>query len=206
VRPEVVGYQPQLDTLVGFVEGRVEGRVLDAALATEEMRALLGVFEDPRYPAATNAFRKLHNGADRTSLGGLVNSEGIIEAFLRQADVPFRPAKRYGTLYSLILSAVPGYVDPPPEFVTEKILPADDTLSDSAKKKWIKQRVKELFRYADKPPRWIQAADWPIRNGRPLVFVGQVAVDAADLFHDKGAVYVFFDPAGGGFETVAQFY
>lgn len=206
MRPEVAGYQPQLDTLVGFVEGRVDGPALDAALASEEMRTLLGVFEDPRYPATTNFFRKLHNGADRTSLGGLVNSEGIIEQFLARADVPFKPLKRYGGVYSLILGAVPDYADPPMEFITEKILPADDKLSDSAKKKLIKQRAKELFRYTDKPPRWIQGADWPIRDGHPLIFVGQVTVDAPELFHDKGAVFVFFDPNGGRFETVAQFY
>jgi hypothetical protein len=206
VRPEVVGYQSQLDTLVGFVEGRVDAPALDTALATAEMQTLLGVFEDPRHPATTNFFRKLHNGASRTSLGGLVNSEGIIEQFLSKAEVPFKPLKRYGSLYSLILSAVPDYADPPMEFITEKILPADDTLSDTAKKKLVKQRVKELFRYTDKPPRWIQGADWPIRHGHPLVFVGQVAVDAPELFHDKGAAFVFFDPDGGGFQTVAQFY
>jgi hypothetical protein len=206
MRPEVAAYQLQLDTLVGFVEGRVDGSALDAALSMEEMRALLGVFEDTRYPASTNAFRKLHTGANRTSLGGLVNSEGIIEQFLRQADVPCQPVKRYGNLYSLMLTAMPSYADPPIEFIIEKILPADDTLSDAAKKKLIKQRAKELFRYTDKPPRWIQGADWPIRDGRPLVFVGQIAIDAPELFHDKGTVYVFFEPGGRGFETVAQFY
>jgi len=206
VRPEIAGYQPQLDTLVGFVEGRVDGLALDAALGSAQMQSLLAMFEDPQYPASTNFFQKLHNGANRTSLGGLVNSEGIIEQFLGKAEVPFKPLKRYGNLYSLILSAVPNYVDPPVEFITQKILPADQTLSDTAKKKLTKQRVKELFRYTDKPPRWIQGADWPIRDGRPLIFVGQIAVDAPELFHDKGAVFVFFDPSGGGFETVAQFY
>ena len=63
-----------------------------------------------------------------------------------------------------------------------------------------------MFRYTDKPPRWIQGADWPIRDGRPLIYVGQIAVDAPELFRDKGAVFVFFDPSGCGFETVAQFY
>lgn len=206
MHPKVVDYQSQLETLVDFIEGRIDGSALDAALATAEMRALLGLFEDSRYPATTNTFRKLHNGANRTSLGGLVNTEGIIEAFLRQADVPFNPVHRFGNLYSLILSAVPDYVDPPMEFIIDQILPADNTLSDAAKKKLIKQRVKELFRYVEKPPRWIQGADWPIRNGHPLVFIGQLPVDAPELFHDKGAVYVFFDTVGSGFETVAQFY
>jgi hypothetical protein len=58
----------------------------------------------------------------------------------------------------------------------------------------------------DKPPKWIQSPDWPTRNGKPLVFVGQLSVDAPELFHDKGAAYVFYNPDTGGFETVAEFY
>src|SRR6185503_13052446 len=57
MRPEVAKYQPQLDVLVSFAEGRLDGPALDAALATEEMKTLLGVFEDPRYPALTNHCR-----------------------------------------------------------------------------------------------------------------------------------------------------
>jgi hypothetical protein len=184
----------------------VEGPTLDAALATEEMKALLGVFADARYPALTDHFRRLHNKQDRSSLGGLVNSEGIIEDFLKKADVSFQPAKRFGNAYSWILKTVPDYLDPPLEFMTEMIIPVDTSLSEAQKKKLIKERLKEYFRYIDKPPRWIQGPDWPIRNGTPLIFIGQVPIDASDLFHDKGAAYVFFDVVGGGFETVAQFY
>ena len=206
MRPELAKYQPHLDVLVSFVEGRLDGPALDAALATEEMKSLLGVFEDPRYPALTNHYRRLHNGQDRTSLGGLVNSEGIIEDFLQKAEVGCRPAKRFGSLYSLILKAVPEYLDPPLEFLIEKVVPSDGGLSDTQKKKVIKERLKEYFKYLDKPPKWIQSPDWPIRDGKPLVFVGQLSIDAPDLFHDKGAAYLFYDPDKGDFETVAQFH
>lgn len=206
MRPEVAKYQPQLDVLVSFAEGRLDGPALDAALVTEEMKTLLGVFEDPRYPALTNHCRRLHNKQDRATLGGLVNSEGIIEDFLQKAEVAFHPTKRFGSLYSLILKAVPDYLDPPLEFMTEKVVPTDADLSDSQKKKLIKERLKEYFKYVDKPPKWIQSPDWPIREGKPLVFIGQLSIDARELFHDKGAAYLFYDPANGGFETVAQFY
>jgi hypothetical protein len=206
MRPEVATYQPQIDILVCFAEGRLEGSVLDAALATEEMKALLSVFEEARYPALTNHYRRLHNKQDRTSLGGLVNSEGIIKDFLKKAEIAFNPANRFSNIYSLILKAVPDYLDPPLEFITEKIVPHESDLSDSKKKKLIKERLKELFKYLNKPPKWIQSPDWPIRDGKPLVFIGQLTVDAPELFHDEGAVYLFFDPAKGDFETVAQFY
>ena len=205
MRPEVANYQPQLDVLVSFAEGRLDGPVLDAALATEEMKALLSVFEAARYPALTNHYRRL-NSQDRTTLGGLVNSEGIIEDFLQKAEVAFTPAKRYGSLHRLILKAVPDYLDPPREFMTEKVVPTDDELSETKKTKIIKDRLKELFKYLDKPPKWIQSPDWPIRDGKPLIFIGQLSVDAPELFHDRGAAYLFYDPGKGNFETVAQFY
>jgi hypothetical protein len=170
------------------------------------MKALLSVFEEPRYPALTNHYRRLHNKQDRTTLGGLVNSEGIIEDFLQKAEVGFHPAKRFGSIYRLILKAVPEYLDPPLEFMTEKVVPLDGDLSDAKKTKLIKERLKEYFKYVDKPPKWIQSPDWPIRDGKPLVFVGQLSIDAPELFHDKGAAYLFFDPANGAFETVAQFH
>lgn len=206
MRPEVAKYRPQLDILVSFAEGRLDGAALDAALVTEEMKALLSVFEEARYPALTNHYRRLHNNQDRTTLGGLVNSEGIIEHFLQKAEVSFHPAKRFGSLYSLILKAVPEHLDPPMEFMIGKVVPSDSNLSDTQKKKLIKERLKEYFKCVDKPPKWIQSPDWPIREGKPLVFVGQLSIDAPELFHDKGAAYLFYDPAKGEFETVAQFY
>lgn len=205
MRSEVANYQPQIGILASFTEGRLDGPALEAALASEEMRTLLSVFEDPRYPASTNDYRRLQK-QDRVTLRGLVNSEGIIERFLQTAGVDFRPARRYRDIHSLILKAVPEYLDPPLEFMIEKIIPLDAALNETQKRRLIKERLKECFRYLEKPPKWIQSPDWPITDGKPLVFIGQIAIGPSDLFHDTGAAYVFFDPADGRFETVAQFY
>src|SRR5687768_5584289 len=109
MRPEIAKYQRELEVLVDFVEGRLDGPALKATVATDEMKSLLGAFEDPRYPAATNHHRRLSQ-QDLTSLGGLVNAEGIVAQFLGQAEVSFQPVKRFGGLYSLILKAVPKYL------------------------------------------------------------------------------------------------
>lgn len=206
MHPKVEKYQPQLNTLINFVEGRLDGPALDAALATEETKSMLSVFEDARYPHTTNHFRRLHNGQDRTTLGGLVNSEGIIEDFLRKADVDFQAAKRFRNAYSLILQSLPDYLDPPLEFIIENIIPLETDLTDSQKKKLIRERLKENFKYTSKPPKWLQNPEWPIRAGKPLIFVGQITLDASALFHDNGMAYVFYDPTTGDFETIAQFY
>jgi hypothetical protein len=206
MQSDLAKFAPQLDVLVAFVEGRLDGSSLDAALATDEMKTLLSSFEDPRYPAITNHFRRLHNKQDRTSLGGLVNSEGIIEDFLRKAEVAFTAVKRYSSAYRLLLRALPKYVDPPMDFLAEHVIPRDEGLSDAQKAKTIKERIKAQFRFVSKPPSWIQNPEWPIRDGKPLVFLGQIQIDSPELFHDTGAAFLFYDPSDGSFETVAQFH
>ncbi len=205
MRPELAGFTSQLEVLIAFVEGRLDGPSLDAALGTDEMKTLLSSFEDPRYPAISNHLRRLQKQQGK-SLGGYVNSEGIVEDFLRKGEVDFTAAKRYSSAYRLILGAIPKYVDPPLDYLLEHVLPKDESLSESKKSKIIKERIKEQFRFVSKPPAWVQSGDWPIRNGKPLVFIGQIPIDAPDLFHDSGAVFLFYDPVNGGFETVAQFY
>ena len=206
MRPEFAAYQPQIEILVSFVEGKIDGRELDAALATEEMKSLLSTFEDVRYPASTNHHRRLHDNQNRASLGGLVNSEGIIEDFLKKAGVEFQSARRFGKIYTLILKTLPKYLDPPLEYITEKVLPSDSALSDAQKQKLMKERFKEYFRFLSKPPNWIQNPDWPIHEGKPLTFIGQIEIESSELFHDDGAAYVFCDPSTGSFETIAQFH
>lgn len=208
MRPEVAKYQPQIDVLIGFAEGRLDVPALDTGLGTREMRSLLKVFMDRRDIVRPDYLQRLLE-EDRDELRGLVNIEGTVEEFLEVAEVPCRAAQRYGTAFSLFLAAVPRFVDPPLEFVTERIISfetiLDGTMSPNAKKKLIRERIKEQFRYVDKPPRWVQDPDWPIQDGKPLLFVGQIPIDASELFHDRGAAYVFYNPDKGCFETVAQF-
>lgn len=202
---EITKYSTQISLLVAFVEGRLDGAQLDAALVNGEMKSLLGLFENIQYLHSSNHYLRLLE-QDRVSLRGLVNTEGIIEHFLQQAEVPFKPARRYGSVYSLILGALPDYLDPPLEFLLEKVVPADENLSDTKKKQCIKERLKQLFKYAEKPPKWLQSAEWPIENGMPLYFIGQVKINAPELFHDNGMAYLFFNPEHGKFETITQFY
>ena len=54
-------------------------------------------------------------------------------------------------------------------------------------------------------PRWLQGAEWPFREGRPLCFVGQL--DAAvrrDGCLRRTAFYVFWNPQTGESKTIQQ--
>ncbi len=75
----------------------------------------------------------------------------------------------------------------------QHVLPqAPPNLKQSQLKKWLREKLKELFRCAQKPPRWIQGDCWAFRDNRPLVFLGQFNVSG--YFHDEATVYVFHDP------------
>ena len=46
-------------------------------------------------------------------------------------------------------------------------------LSESQRKKYVKDRCKTLF-YLEKKhyPHWVQESEWPIKNGKPLRYIG----------------------------------
>ena len=57
-------------------------------------------------------------------------------------------------------------------YVDEEIIDkAPEELNEKDKKKWIKQRIKETFKYEKKPPEFAQEGVWPQdEDGNFLVF------------------------------------
>lgn len=43
-------------------------------------------------------------------------------------------------------------------------------ISQDKKKMWCEEKIKELFKYEKELPQWLQNPEWPIVNGKPLVF------------------------------------
>lgn len=74
-------------------------------------------------------------------------------------------------------------------YVDEEIIEkAPETLSEKEKKKWIKKRVKETFKYEKRPPEFAQEGMWPQDDeGNFLVFRKQK--EKGDL-----VTYIFVDP------------
>jgi len=72
---------------------------------------------------------------------------------------------------------------------------------------WLRRRVAKDFRCLNGPPEWIQAPAWPLSDGKPMIFVGQVDV-ARDvgIFHDDSSFYVFVGQDDRETETIIQVY
>ncbi len=62
---------------------------------------------------------------------------------------------------------------------------------------WLDQEIAKQFIALNGRPRWIQSPEWPIVDGTPAIFVGQVDVSlkgseaASKVFHDDTSFYIF---------------
>lgn len=103
--------------------------------------------------------------------------------------VPFVPTEKYKNEFELTveMSFATDYIDCPQ--ITEKIIRSLPAVSVSRKKKLLKQQLKELFIYDEKPPVWIQNPEWQLRDGKPMKFRAQYKTD-------DGYRYEFYDDEG----------
>ena len=73
---------------------------------------------------------------------------------------------------------------------------APEDLSTTKKVALIKSRIKELF--PGKRPYWIQSAEWPVYNGKPMLYIERK--HDGDLYQ-----YIFEDFETGQRRVVEQF-
>lgn len=199
-----------LNFLKGFVEGKISGPELEFALS--ENSGLETLLSDDSlnwtgtYISDTTPFLYLVE-LNLKTIVGCYNAQGLIQLFLTKKDISFAVYKVYEERYSLILETQPKYIDADLVFVEKYILPAAEGLKVKAEiKQAIKERFKALFRYHTKPPRWIQNAQWIIKEGKPLFFLRQFEIKDCQLFRENGFAYLFVNEENGAIETVSQFY
>lgn len=120
-------------------------------------------------------------------VGGRYDMHALVYELFKEND--YKPAKKYADdfrVYLKLLEAV-GYVDCPE--ITEELIRSLPPVKFSEKVKILKTKIKEIFRYDDNPPEWIQEPDWQCRNGKPMIFRGQYDIDG-------GCRYIFYDDEG----------
>ncbi len=62
---------------------------------------------------------------------------------------------------------------------------------------FVRANTANWFRCVSSYPEWIQNAEWQFHNGKPMLFVGQIALPAsAGIFHDEAAIFVFLSETG----------
>jgi hypothetical protein len=191
-------------SIVAFVEGRIEPADFEKLLHNEpEIERTLNDDPKPATYVGTSTFLFVVQ-QDFESSGGVLNVHGALSQFLERRQIPFRPIKAYAELYDIILKAQPRWLDVSADWLKKHVLSVAEGRKGKELRDWLRTRLLELFKYRDKPPKWIQNPNWTISENGPLVFLGQMRIP--DYFHDEAAAYLFHDPKTGCCETVIQVY
>lgn len=137
-----------------------------------------------------------------TALGKSVVHSYIVR-YLKYYNFEIQPTEEYLDKFKFISEIQPSYVDiEDEEFLNKIIEETPKEISKTNQKKWLKDRIRSIFRYDSKPPRWIQDPEWPIVNGTPLVFKGQTKEEK----DDERVYYYFYNPDTKEEKVIIQFY
>ena len=128
-----------------------------------------------------------------------------IRRWLDWFHIPYRNNyTKYADDYSYILAIQPSWLDiTDDQGIFDKILAErPKELSKTKQIAWGKAKLKELFKYDKTYPRWVQDPEWPIVNGKPLVFSHQ----SKEKKDDARVYYYFYDPDTKEQTVVEQLY
>lgn len=190
-------------SVVGFVAGQLDTAAFEQLLyhdaATEQ---LLSQQPAPRYAHTGHTLYHYLIALDLRNPADALNAQGALLEFLHAAGIPVTVSDKPAELHALLLAAQPKWLDVDPGYVAALLENAPPHAGKGERTRWLRATLLELFRYAKKPPRWLQAPAWPIGPQGPLVFLGQLAVDG--YFHDQAAVYVFHDAHNNECRSILQ--
>lgn len=139
---------------------------------------------------------------DLDRVGGAYNCQGALADFMDRNGYKYDRTDVYEKRFNLILNSQPKWLDVPDDWIEKNILSRAEGRAGKVLKEWVKAEILQAFKYVTKPPSWLQSPSWPIRDGRPLVFLGQIKVD--NYFHDTASIYIFHDPSTNKTENVVQ--
>lgn len=127
-----------------------------------------------------------------------------LKTFLSYNNIPFQDYTKYDEDYDFLLEIQPSWLDIcEDQGIFDKIIAEmPNGLSKTKRIQWGKNKLKELFKYDKTYPRWIQDPEWPIVDGKPLVFARQERAGK----NDERTYYYFYDPETGGQIVIAQCY
>lgn len=77
------------------------------------------------------------------------------------------------------------------DYFRELLKSYDGYMDEASVLSWLREKVSQRFVSIRERPKWIQEPEWPIAEGKPLMFVDQIDIDGSDVFHDSTSFYVF---------------
>ncbi len=136
------------------------------------------------------------------TIGNKVGIQLFLMLFLEDFNIEYQKYTKYEEDHEFLISIQPSWLNTDSDILDFIVHEMPQGLSKSKRIALGKQRVKELFRYDKTYPRWIQGAEWPIVNGKPLVFSHQ---ERDKTIGDDITKYYFYDPDTNEQVIVEQF-
>ena len=95
-------------------------------------------------------------------------------------------------LYSELIKIVPEYINIDDNWFVNNILnKCSFKVGTIQRKEWISDKIKEYYKYAVIPPKWLQSSEWPIGEKGPLYFEKQSNNPNTNM--DNFIDYYFYD-------------
>lgn len=120
----------------------------------------------------------------------------IVRTYFTRRKEQFEVKNEDAKLYRLINVIQPDWLRPEEfdnlldeDFLINIVFSAPENLSEELKEQWCKNRLLELFKFDSKPPEWLLFPQWPIVDGKPLVFDRQ----ENDKNNDSRVLYHFYN-------------
>ncbi len=84
---------------------------------------------------------------------------------------------------------------------------APKEISKKELSKYILKKIRAIYQYKEKPPRWLHNPEWPLIQGKPLVFVEQDGEpnDILNSKYDNKINYYFRDDISNEMIIITQF-
>jgi hypothetical protein len=195
-------------TIVDLVEGRLTAKEFQQAVYNDASLERTLNDESLRWHDTyikTSPYYFLFD-LDYDDPAGRLDAQGAMELFLQRKGIPFQSDRRVAELYDILLAAQPKWLTLDTAYLQRHVLPDAGDRTGQALTDWLKDRLLQMFRFHEHPPKWIQSPAWPISGHGPMYFLGQIKLANCEYFHDEAAAYLFFDPATGETKTVIQVY
>lgn len=191
-----------IEIIKKFVEGEISPKAFEEEIyADPTVEALLK--EEGNLPAYITEpdLYTYTISQDYQNLECIYNVQTLLSDVLSKKGVAHRVEKKYESLFNLTLKVQPKWLSIPSDYLS-KLIQEQKNLGSKELQAWLKEKIKTDFRCLKAPPKWLQSPVWPMVDGAPMVFLGQL--DISELSHDNAQVYLFFDERKKTFHTITQ--
>ena len=152
------------------------------------------LINDPKLPKKIKHNPFLYNNLDINMLHYRCELYRVVKVYFLRRNINLNFYNKDSEKYTELLDIAPRYVDIDSMWFNDNVLQkCEYNLGTKERKEWLRNKIREVFRYDNKPPRWLQNPEWPIGENGPLLFKKQ---SAHPNFLTDDYIDYYFDDAG----------